>query len=88
MDEREKLARSAAFWHGQKMVVGRQTLADRKGFGSFAASAHRYADQHWGEYLSVADMIIEQLRQETARCATIADHNRARRTAAEIRRKD
>jgi hypothetical protein len=87
MDERERLARQAAFWHGQKKISNNETLAAINGFGSFGHSAELYADKRWHEYTAIADMIIEQLHQETARCATIAESNRARRTAAEIRRK-
>jgi|WetSurMetagenome_2_1015567.scaffolds.fasta_scaffold00090_47 hypothetical protein len=59
----EKLARLIAHYHGSKMIVGNETLAARRGYGSFGHSSENYADNHWKEYVQAAeavrDMIIE-----------------------------
>lgn len=61
----EALARKIAFWHGQKMIYrnrdGMQTVASSHGYGNWGHSPDRYAEQHWKEYNSAAEMILREM---------------------------
>jgi hypothetical protein len=71
MTERERIAKSIAYWHGQKIVQhtaeGALTQAARAGYGSFgSSSADQYAASHWQQYTSAADAMIEEQRAHFA----------------------
>ncbi len=59
----ESLSRKIAFWHGQKKVVGGETLAARHGYGSWGRSPMDYASAHWQEYTTAAEMVLSDLRK-------------------------
>lgn len=66
MTLREKIARTSAFWHGQKMTFKppgdlMQTVASQAGYGHFGDAANRYADAKWEQYLPAADAVLALL---------------------------
>lgn len=59
----EQLAKKIAFWHGQKKVVNGETLAARHGYGSWGHSPMGYAENHWKEYTSAAEIVLSDLKK-------------------------
>lgn len=64
----EELARKIAFWHGQKKVENGQTVAALHGYGSWGHSPERFADFHWHEYASAAEIILSDLKSKKVKC--------------------
>jgi hypothetical protein len=58
------MARKIAMWHGQKMIFrdrdGMQTVASSRGYGHWGDSPQRYAERHWQEYTSAAEMVLRE----------------------------
>ena len=47
----EMAAREMALYHGSTMIVGGETLAATRGYGSWGHSPEKYAEhEHWREY--------------------------------------
>lgn len=70
-DDLEKMSRSIAMWHGQKMVYldkdGMQTVASAAGYGSYGDSPSRFAEVRWREYTSAALFVIDLLKRPDGR---------------------
>lgn len=60
----EHFAKLIAFWHGQKLIRtingSNHTVAAIYGYGQWSDAYERYANAHWGEYISAARAVIEQ----------------------------
>jgi len=59
----EGLARNIAFWHGQRITRGNETVAAQHGYGSWGHSPKKYADNHWREYTSAAEAVLADLKK-------------------------
>jgi hypothetical protein len=68
----ERLARTIAFWHGQKIVLvdreeGALTEAARHGFGRWGDSPARYADSFWRNYVPAAEAVLAEYKPKAYR---------------------
>lgn len=59
----EIIAREIALFHGSAMIVGNQTLAATRGYGSWGHSPEKYADAHWREYIGAAEVMLARINQ-------------------------
>lgn len=57
----ERLARSLAFWHGQRISHEGKTVAYWNGGGNFSDAPNRYSDRHWQDYTAAAEMVMHDL---------------------------
>jgi hypothetical protein len=60
----ERIARVIAHFHGSKMIVNNETVAARRGYGSFGHSSEVYANNHWKEYEQAADAVLQLIKEE------------------------
>lgn len=59
----EIIAREIALFHGSAMIVGNQTLAATRGYGSWGHSPEKYADDHWREYIGAAEVMLARINR-------------------------
>lgn len=59
----EIIAREIAFFHGAQMIVGNQTLAATRGYGSWGHSPEKYAERHWREYVGAAEAMLARINR-------------------------
>lgn len=60
----EKLARIIAHFHGSKIVVDGETVAARRGYGSFGHSSDTYSNNHWREYIQAAEAVFNVISND------------------------